>query len=122
MFIHSIYDIIFTMATSKDFIDFVHDQLAAVGGISSKKMFGEYMVYAGGKPVLLVCDDTVFVKMLPQVAQKFKEHGIAPETGFPYDGAKEHYVLDIENSELTIDMVRLLEEILPMPKPKKSQK
>lgn len=107
------------MATSKDFIDFVLDQVTPAGDITSKKMFGEYMVYAGIKPVLLVCDDTVFVKILPAVTAKFAEHGITPETGFPYTGAKEHYILDIENSDLAIDMVKLLAEILPLPKPKK---
>lgn len=109
------------MATSKDFIDFVIDQVAPAGDISYKKMFGEYMIYSGIKPVLLVCDDTVFVKILPQTADKFAEHNIVPEKGFPYPGAKEHYILDIENPDLAVDMLRLLTEILPIPKPKKSK-
>ena len=107
------------MATSVDFIEFVRDQLSSIGDISYRKMFGEYMVYCGIKPVLLVCDDTVFVKQLPEITQKFAECGITPDVGFPYSGAREHYILDIENNDLAVDMVRLLEQILPMPKPKK---
>ena len=43
------------MATSKEYIDFVCEQIEGIGDISTKKMFGEYMVYLGGKPVLTVC-------------------------------------------------------------------
>ena len=56
------------MATSKEYIDFVCEQIEGIGDISTKKMFGEYMVYLCGKPVLTVCDNTVFVKKLPELA------------------------------------------------------
>ena len=56
------------MATSKEYMDFVCEQIEGIGDISTKKMFGEYMVYLGGKPVLTVCDNTVFVKMLPELS------------------------------------------------------
>lgn len=107
------------MASSKEYIDFILDQLSSIDGLTTKKMFGEYMVFGNGKPVLLICDDTVYVKMLPAVLDMFTKHGVIPATGLPYKGAKEHYVLDIENTDLSVDMVHLLEEILPMPKPKK---
>jgi hypothetical protein len=60
-------------------------------------MFGEYMVYVNDKPILLVCDNTVYVKKLDCLAE------IMPgaETGFPYSGAKEHYLLDIEDPDLS---------------------
>lgn len=49
------------MATSKEYIEFVREQLHGCGGeIRYRKMFGEYMVYINDKPVLLVCDDTAF--------------------------------------------------------------
>lgn len=107
------------MATSKEFIEFVQDQIMTAGDITSKKMFGEYIIYCNGRPVLLVCDDTVYVKQLPQTTEKFAVHNVTPDTDFPYRGAKEHYILDIENQDLAIDMLKLLAEILPIPKPKK---
>ena len=64
-------------------------------------MFGEYMIYINEKPILMVCDNTVFVKLLPDI-QELMEHA---DTGYPYDGAKEHYVLDIDNSELTTKVI-----------------
>lgn len=52
-------------------------------------MFGEYMVYLNDRPVLLVCDDTPFVKMLPCVEGLLGDRPSAA----PYEGAKPHYVL-----------------------------
>jgi len=107
------------MATDKDFINFALDQIAEAGAVSFKKMFGEYMIYCDSKPVFLVCDNTVYIKMLPEVSALFAEYGIAPETGTPYKGAKPHYILDIENGGFAAEMARLLARILPMPKSKK---
>ena len=43
------------------------------------------------------------------------------ECGYPYDGAKESYILDIENSELLDRLIPVLEEITPVPKPRKKK-
>lgn len=53
------------MATSQDYLDFVLEQLPPLWSIRSRKMFGEYMVYLNDKPILMLCDNTVFVKKLP---------------------------------------------------------
>ena len=86
------------MATSKEYIDFVLENIQGFENVKAKKMFGEYMIYINEKPVLLVCDNTVFVKKIPEVSSLFENC----ESGFPYDGAKEHFVLDIENKELLL--------------------
>ena len=75
-------------------------------------MFGEYLVYLNEKPVLLVCDNTVFVKKLPELAALLHD---AP-CGLPYDGAKEHYILDIENRPLLAAVLPLLEAATPTAK------
>lgn len=103
------------MATSVDYIEFVCEQIQGTGEIRYKKMFGEYMVYVNNKPLLLVCDDTVFVKKLSEISDKMQES----ELGYPYQGAKEHYILDIENTELSKSIIATLEKIIPVPKPKK---
>ena len=105
------------MATSLDFIEYVCEQISSVGAIRYKKMFGEYMVYVNEKPILLVCDNTVFVKILECISEKMKD----AEKGFPYDGAKEHYILDIDNSEFSKEVITLLEPVIPLPKPKKKK-
>ena len=103
------------MATSKEYIEFVCEQLQGINGVTYKKMFGEYMVYVHGKPLLLVCDNTVMIKKLPELAALMQG---APED-FPYEGAKLHYVLDIENRELTRKAVEVLSQCIPLPKKKR---
>ena len=106
------------MATSLQYIEFVCAQIIGVGEIRYKKMFGEYMVYVNNKPILLVCDNTVFVKKLADISKQMQ----AAQTGFPYNGAKEHYILDIENIVLSKEVIGILEEIIPIPKSKKNPK
>ena len=84
---------------------------------NNKKMFGEYMVYVNDKPILLVCDNTVYVKTLPCLDGLMA----AAEKGCPYEGAKEHYILDIDDRELACTVVAALEPVIPVPKPKKKK-
>lgn len=103
------------MSTTADYMEFICEQIVGVGEIRYKKMFGEYMLYVNDKPVLLICDNTVFVKKLEPLAQLLEN---AP-SGFPYKGAKEHHILDIENRELSKEVITILESITPVPKPRK---
>ncbi len=104
------------MATTNDYIEFVIECLYEVEAkIRYTKMFGEYCVYANDKPIMLVCDNTVFVKQLPAIAPLME--GV--RHGFPFPGAKPYYILDIEDTDLVNEVVRLLEENTPVPKPKK---
>ena len=103
------------MANSQEHMEYVCEQLRDIDGATYKKMFGEYMVYVHEKPVLLVCDNTVLVKEVPELAELM---GDAPE-GYPYDGAKLHYLLDIEDRELTRRVIAILEPITPIPRRRK---
>lgn len=106
------------MATSIEYIEHICGQIDHCGAVRYRKMFGDYMIYVNDKPVLLVCDNTVFVKMLPELDPLMQQ----ADTGCPYDGAKEHYILDIDDTELTCKVVKMLEAVTPLPKkrPKKS--
>lgn len=105
------------MSTTKEFIEFVCGQIAAVGAVRYRMLFGEYMVYVNEKPVLVVCDNTVFLKMLPELAEKMAQ----AETGYPYQGAKPHYILDIDDAAFSREIVSIAEEVTPLPKPKKKR-
>ncbi len=105
------------MATSEDYIKFVVEQIERLGSIRYKKMFGEYMVYADDKPIMLVCDNEVFVKKLEPLQELMK----GADVGTPYNGAKEHYILDIEDSELVPQVVEILKQVTPVPKPRKKK-
>ena len=106
------------MATKVDFIEYVCGQIDGVGAIRYRKMFGEYMVYVNDKPLLGVCNNTVYVKILPCLDDLMAN----AERGEPYDGAKEHYILDIDNRELTLAVIAALEPVVPVPKPRKKPK
>jgi hypothetical protein len=56
--------------------------------------------------------------MLPTLATLM----VDADKGFPYNGAKEHYILDIDNVELVQEVVAILEPITPVPKPRKKKK
>ncbi len=106
------------MATSQEFIDYVCGQIQHNGIISYKKMFGEYMVYVNAKPLLLVCDNTVFVKKLDSIKLLCKKL----DKGFPYPGAKEHYIIDVDDRTLLNEIIQELEKVIPIPVKKKSKK
>ncbi len=105
------------MATSLDFINYVCEQLNDIGNISYKKMFGEYMVYLNDKPVIIVCDNIAFVKKLYCI----KEHMQNSHIGTPYAGAKEHYILDIDDAEFCKKIVLEIEKVTPLPKKRKAK-
>ncbi|MDR1163314.1 MAG: TfoX/Sxy family protein [Candidatus Accumulibacter sp.] len=105
------------MATSTETIEYVAECVAGLGAIRYRKMFGEYLVYVNDKPILLVCDNCVFVKILPCLDAALA----GAERGFPYVGAKEHYVLDIDDADLTRTVVAALEAVTPLPKPRKKK-
>ena len=88
------------MATRVELVEFICSRLQKLGIVRYRKMFGDYMVYLNEKPVILVCDNIAYVK---------KHSGIAgimenAETGIPYNGAKEHYILDVDHEDLAWNM------------------
>ena len=105
------------MATINEYIEYVCEQIKGVGEVRYKKMFGEYMVYVNNKPVLTVCDNIVFVKKLDCILEMME----GAETGYPYKGAKEHYILDVDNKEFCQKVVVELEKVTPLPKPRKKK-
>lgn len=107
------------MATSSNTIEYIEDQLSGISDIRSRKMFGEYALYAEDKVVALVCDNHLFVKMTDlgrdYVGSRYQE-------GFPYPGAKVTILVDeeyIEDRHWLTELIRITADALPAPKPKK---
>lgn len=105
------------MATSNEYIEYVCEQISGVGEIRYKKMFGEFMVYVNDKPVIIVCDNIPFVKKLDCIEEMMKN----AEAGCPYNGAKEHYVLDIDNSDFCKSVIIEVEKVTSVPKSRKKK-
>ncbi len=105
------------MSTTVEFIEYVCERIKGTSAVRYKKMFGEYMVYVNDKPILLVCDNVVYVKILPCLDELMAD----AKRGHPYEGAKEHYILDIDDAELSRKAVAALEPVTPLPKPRKKK-
>lgn len=99
------------MATSLDFCQYVCGQIRGDYDVTFKKMFGEYMIYLNAKPLLLLCDDMVYVKKLKEI-----EELVGGESGFPYEGAKEYYIIDADDVENFNEILKILEQITPLKK------
>lgn len=93
------------------------EQLRGTGALRYRKMFGEYCIYVNEKPIVLICDDQVYIKIIPELAKIMAE----AETGTPYEGASERYVLDIEDRDLAQAAINILEQNTPLPKPKRKK-
>jgi TfoX N-terminal domain len=78
------------MATQKETIEFILSKLRGPARFSVRAMFGEYALYADGKVAGLVCDDLLYVKILPAS----KELEAVCEKGHPFPGARLHYLVD----------------------------
>lgn len=106
------------MACTEDFIDFICSQIAEAGCVSRRKMFGDWLIYVNGKPVVLACDDVAYVKTHPAIAHLMG----GAERGCPYEGAREHYVLDVGHKSHALEVVSVLEKVLPLPKSRAKKK
>lgn len=98
------------MSCTQEYVDFVCAQLSGAGNISTREMFGECCVLVDDKPVALTCENLTFVVMHPAIAKLMK----GAWTSHPFKGAKECYVLEIENKEKALSVVKTL---LPVIKP-----
>ncbi len=109
------------MASSKEIVDFVVEQISDSGLILAKKMFGEYAVYCDGKLIAMVCDDELFFK--PTTPGR-NHVGIVTE-GSPYPGAKPHLHIsgDLWDDRAWMSrLARVTTDALPPPKERKSRK
>lgn len=78
-------------------------------------MMGDYVIYVNEKCVITACDNIAYVKKLPCIAGLMAD----AETGCPYEGVKEAYILDLTDTRKVLNVVDTIWEVLPFPKSKK---
>lgn len=106
------------MATSKDYLEYILDQLSEVEGISHRQMMGEYMIYIHGRIAVYLCDNRFLVKPVKSALALLPK---APQEP-PYDGAKPMILVeDTDNRELLKTLMESIYEELPEPKAKKKK-
>lgn len=105
------------MATSRATADFILTRLGRPDRFSVRSMFGEFALYADGKPVAFICDDQLFVKILPVSATLEARCERAPA----YPGSKDYYLVpeDVIAGDRTLPALLLrIADTLPQPKKK----
>ena len=104
------------MATSKDFIDYIKEQLREVPEVTFRPMMGEYLVYYRGKMLGDICDNRLLVKPV-EVAKTLLPDA---EMQLPYDGAKTPLILveNIDDGEFLKELFEAMYLELPEPKSK----
>ena len=105
------------MASNKDYLTFVLEQLSDLDDISYRAMMGEYILYFRGKIIGGIYDDRLLVKPVQSAIS------LMPTATYelPYEGAKEMLLVeDIDNREFLCNLFLSMYEELPAPKKKKT--
>ena len=104
------------MASSKEYLDFILEQLSELEEITYGSMMGEYIIYYHGKIVGGIYDDRFLVKPVKSAIAYMPN----AKYELPYDGAKEMLLVDdVDNKEFLTDLFNSMYDELPAPKPRK---
>jgi TfoX/Sxy family transcriptional regulator of competence genes len=101
------------MASTKEYLDFILEQLSELDEVSYRAMMGEFIIYYRGKVVGGIYDDRFLVKptksaraMMPNAAEEL-----------PYEGAKKMLLVDnVESRQFLRDLIQAMYAELPAPK------
>ena len=107
------------MASSKEYLTFILEQLSGLDGVSYRAMMGEYILYYKEKIIGGIYDDQLLVKPV-ETTQKYIPEAVLVS---PYPGAKEMLLVDNLDSKgyLTTLFEAMFDE-LPAPKAKRKNK
>ena len=104
------------MTSSKEYLDFILEQLSELDEISCRAMMGEYIIYYRGKIVGGIYDDRFLVKPTKSAVAMMPE----ADMELPYEGAKEMLMVDnVESRDFLRDLLEAMYDELPAVKKKK---
>ena len=104
------------MASSKEYLDFILEQLSGLEEITFRQMMGEYILYYRGKVIGGVYDDRFLVKQTKSALAMMPDADLE----LPYEGAKEMILVDdVENKDFLKELIEAMYGELPAPKKKK---
>ena len=104
------------MASTKDYLDYILEQLALAEDISYRAMMGEYILYVKGKVFGGIYDNRFLVKPVKAAREMMPDAALE----LPYEGAKEMLLVEnVEDREFLAELVTAMEKELPAPKKKK---
>ena len=104
------------MASSKEHLDFILEQLSQLEDVTYRAMMGEYIIYYRGKIVGGIYDDRLLVKPVKSAVS------LMPSATYelPYEGAKEMLLVDnVDSKEFLTELFNAMYDELPAPRKKK---
>ncbi len=103
------------MASSKEYLEFILEQLSELNDVSYRAMMGEFIIYYRGKIVGGIYDDRFLVKPTKSAVAMMSN----ADMELPYDGAKEMLLVDdVDNKEFLTELLEAMYLELPAPKKK----
>ena len=104
------------MASRKEYLDFILEQLSELEEIAYRAMMGEYIIYYRGKILGGIYDDRLLVKPVKSAIL------LMPDANYelPYEGAKEMLLVnDVDSKDFLTRLFNAMYNELPAPKKKK---
>ena len=102
------------MATHKEYLLFLLDQLSSLEGITYRRMMGEYILYYRGKVAAYVCDDRLLVKPVPSAVRMLPQ---APYDAICQGGRKKLLRVDsVDDGSFLVSLLQAMYHELPFPK------
>ena len=93
------------MASSKEYLDFILEQLSELDDVTYHAMMGEYIIYYRGKIVGGIYDDRLLVKLTKSAVALMPD----ADRELPYEGAKEMFLVDnVENKEFLRELLEAM--------------
>lgn len=106
------------MATSKEFLNFILEQLSGLDEVTHRMMMGEYIIYYKGKIAAEICDNRFLVKAVDAAAKYIPNAVYEP----PYKGAKPMILVEnLDDRDYLAGLFKAIYPELPEPKPKKKK-
>ena len=103
------------MASSKEYLAFILEQLSEMDGITYRSMMGEYIIYHHGKIAAYLCDDRLLVKNISCAAKMMSDAVLE----LPYEGAKPMLLVDnVDDRKFLKELFETMYPELPEPKKK----
>ncbi len=104
------------MATDREYLDFIADQLSGLEDVTFRPMMGEYILCYKGRIAGGIYDNRLLVKPTPSALALMPD----AERELPYEGAKEMLLVDnVDSREFLESLLEAMAGELPAPKPKK---
>ena len=104
------------MASSREYLEFVLEQLSGLEDIRYRAMMGEYILYYKDRVIGGIYDDRLLVNAVPPAVNYVND----VQYEIPYEGAKEMLLVDnVDNREYLKGLFEAMYNELPAPKPKK---